>query len=672
MHGHTCRPRGWARPRSRSPGRVRRGDTSATQVVADHLEHDRARRPGARRVPRGARRRGDRRGGEGRRAGGPGQPAAGRGAGRGQGEHRRSPACPPGTGRRPPARPVAEADHEVVRRLRGAGAVVARRDPDAGARPLGDHRRRDRGDPQPVGHRPHPRRLLRRRGRRRRRRAGADRARQRRARLDPHPGGLLRPGRAQARPGRGARASSARTTGSAWPSTACSPPRSPTRRSASRCWPAVARRSWSPAAAAAGRRLAALAGARGARPDAPNRDAVAAAGRLLRDAGHDTVTGRPGLPDGAGPAGHGHLVRRGVPRTSGPPGWTGAAAAAHPPARRRSASGRSGAGTSGRPTGPPGASARSASSPTTRSTCCSPRRWRPRRRRPTGWSGRSWRANMLANIRYAPYAAPWNIAGLPALVVPVGRAPGRPAGRRAAGRPARQRAAAARRRRASSRCRPLAAARARLSPRPRRRLRAWRRASAHGAGWHDRGMTDLVGSRRRRAARELLAGVVRTTPLEPSPAADAPRWAGRPGSSARTCSAPARTRCAARTCGSPGCRRRSGPAAWWRRAPATTPRAWRWPPACSARTPPSSCRWARRCRRWPPPRGTAPQIELVGNTVDEALVAAQEFAERDRRDADPPVRPPGRDRRPGHGGAGDPRAVPGRGHDHHRRSAAAG
>lgn len=30
---------------------------------------------------------------------------------------------------------------------------------------------------------------------------------------------------------------------------------------------------------------------------------------------------------------------------------------------------------------------------------------------------------MRANIRYAPYAAPWNVAGLPAIVVPVGRRP---------------------------------------------------------------------------------------------------------------------------------------------------------------------------------------------------------------------------------------------------------
>src|SRR5262249_47608544 len=36
------------------------------------------------------------------------------------------------------------------------------------------------------------------------------------------------------------------------------------------------------------------------------------------------------------------------------------------------------------------------------------------------WSTRSWGANMLANVRYAPYAAPWNFAGFPAVVVPVG------------------------------------------------------------------------------------------------------------------------------------------------------------------------------------------------------------------------------------------------------------
>jgi amidase len=37
-------------------------------------------------------------------------------------------------------------------------------------------------------------------------------------------------------------------------------------------------------------------------------------------------------------------------------------------------------------------------------------------------SGR-WTRNMLTNMRFAPYAAPWNIAGLPAIVVPVGTRP---------------------------------------------------------------------------------------------------------------------------------------------------------------------------------------------------------------------------------------------------------
>ncbi|HTJ34977.1 MAG TPA: amidase family protein [Dactylosporangium sp.] len=44
------------------------------------------------------------------------------------------------------------------------------------------------------------------------------------------------------------------------------------------------------------------------------------------------------------------------------------------------------------------------------------------------WSARSWAANMLANTRYAPYAAPWNFAGFPGLVIPVGvRGDGLPA-----------------------------------------------------------------------------------------------------------------------------------------------------------------------------------------------------------------------------------------------------
>ena len=40
------------------------------------------------------------------------------------------------------------------------------------------------------------------------------------------------------------------------------------------------------------------------------------------------------------------------------------------------------------------------------------------------WGQRSWLGNVLANIRYAPFAAPWNLAGWPAMVVPAGLHPG--------------------------------------------------------------------------------------------------------------------------------------------------------------------------------------------------------------------------------------------------------
>jgi amidase len=37
------------------------------------------------------------------------------------------------------------------------------------------------------------------------------------------------------------------------------------------------------------------------------------------------------------------------------------------------------------------------------------------------WAGRSWLANLSSNIRYAPFSAPWNLAGYPAASVPMGR-----------------------------------------------------------------------------------------------------------------------------------------------------------------------------------------------------------------------------------------------------------
>ncbi|MGE5827406.1 MAG: amidase [Micromonosporaceae bacterium] len=39
------------------------------------------------------------------------------------------------------------------------------------------------------------------------------------------------------------------------------------------------------------------------------------------------------------------------------------------------------------------------------------------------WSTRSWRSNITTSVRFAPFAAPWNISGLPALAVPLGTGP---------------------------------------------------------------------------------------------------------------------------------------------------------------------------------------------------------------------------------------------------------
>ncbi|HEX8093057.1 amidase [Jatrophihabitans sp.] len=38
----------------------------------------------------------------------------------------------------------------------------------------------------------------------------------------------------------------------------------------------------------------------------------------------------------------------------------------------------------------------------------------------TAWSRRGWAANVASNVRYAPFAAPWNLAGWPAMAVPAG------------------------------------------------------------------------------------------------------------------------------------------------------------------------------------------------------------------------------------------------------------
>ena len=324
------------------------------------------------------------------------------------------------------------------------------------------------------------------------------------------------------------------------------------------------------------------------------------------------------------------------------------AAAAYPPARRARASGRGGAGWSGSATATawrerchglvPDGSVDLLLTPALAGAAAAGRQW----------SRRSWRANMLANLRYAPYAAPWNVAGLPA-DRGAGRACARTACRSACNWSARPVAELLL----------LGASPGSWSwPRPWPRRHA-SRPVARGApgvtcsrrrgGWHDRGMTDWSS----------LADVRR--PGTCSPGSSGPRRWSRAGRSTAALGGPAWLKCenlqragsfkvrgayvriARLSRGGAGPRRGRGQ----RRQPRPGRGARR--RAARHRRPRSSCRSARRCRRWRRPRGTARQVELVGSTVDEALVAAQEFAERTGAVLHPPVRPSGRHRRPGHG-----------------------
>ncbi|HEU4426330.1 MAG TPA: amidase family protein [Pilimelia sp.] len=178
---------------------------------------------------------------------------------------------------------------------------------------------------------------------------------------------------------------------------------------------------------------------RGVRLDAANRDAVTAASRLLVAAGHDAVTADPVYPTALGLRGlatwfaavHREVEHAGLERAS-----------LQPRTRRHAALGRwawnrgyvreaDRAGWRERCIGffsdgsfdllltPALAGAPPAAA---------------------GWAGRSWRANLTASARYAPYAGPWNIAGLPALVVPVGVRPdGLPVGVQLVGPPGSER-----------------------------------------------------------------------------------------------------------------------------------------------------------------------------------------------------------------------------------------
>jgi amidase len=161
---------------------------------------------------------------------------------------------------------------------------------------------------------------------------------------------------------------------------------------------------------------------RGVRPDEPNTDAVAAASRLLVGAGHDVITADPVYPLS--------LNLRGVAT------WFAAAArdvqvagldrrSLQRRSRRHVALGewasrrglvRESDRTAWRERSIEFFSDNSVDLLLTPALAATPPP-------AMSWSGRSWRSNLITSIRYAPYAAPWNVAGLPALVVPVGLRP---------------------------------------------------------------------------------------------------------------------------------------------------------------------------------------------------------------------------------------------------------
>jgi amidase len=160
----------------------------------------------------------------------------------------------------------------------------------------------------------------------------------------------------------------------------------------------------------------------GIRPDEPNRSAVSTAAKLLVGAGHDTVTAEPRYPNKLGPA---------VLAT-----WFAAAyreadaagfdlKALQPRTRHHIRLGRF-AWRRGWVRPEPRDAWREQSIAffaehnvdllLTPALAASPPR-------AEGHAVGRWQRNMRTNMRYAPYAAPWNVAGLPALVVPVGIRP---------------------------------------------------------------------------------------------------------------------------------------------------------------------------------------------------------------------------------------------------------
>ncbi len=131
----------------------------------------------------------------------------------------------------------------------------------------------------------------------------------------------------------------------------------------------------------------------------------------------------------------------------------------------------------------------------------------------------------------------------------------------------------------------------------------------------------------RRARRpEDASGVARVTAMEGS--RHLSQLVGAPVhlKCARTFSGPARSSCAAPTCGPPDCCRRERAGVVVTASAGNHAQEWRWPPRCSACTPPCSCPRAHPCPRSARPGTTAPRCACTARWSTRALAAAQEYA----------------------------------------------